>query len=161
MQGLKWTFRSPPFFSKTWSHILHTVGKTAWGKEEKEGKSLNWMFSFWAFRGKRVCADGDVILEMRFQCRVPTGRRSSACLPTARGRARRCSRCDGRAHSPQHPGPGTPVENHPEHQMAHQRGESNFSHGIASGSSIHCQFKVVSLPNWLLFSARVVVVFFP
>lgn len=76
------------------------------------------------------------------------------------GRARRCSHCDGRAHSPQHPGPGTQVESHPEHQMAHQRAQSNFSHGIASGSSTHCQFKVVSLPNWLLFSARVVVSFF-
>lgn len=53
-----------------------------------------------------------------------------------------------------------PLERHPEHQMAHQRAESNFSHRIASGSSTHCQFKVVSLPNWLLFSARAVVVFF-
>lgn len=159
MQGLRWTFHSPPFFSKTWSHILHTVGKIAWGRKEKEGKSLNWMFTFWAFRGKRVGTDGDVILKMRCQCRVPWGRRSAACFPAAPGRGpqvlsllvlltHRSILALG------------PLERHPEHQMAHQRAESNFSHRIASGSSTHCQFKVVSLPNWLLFSARAVVVFF-
>lgn len=68
------------------------------------------------------------------------------------GRTHRCSHCNSHSFLPWQPACGTLVESHPEHQMAHQRAESNFSHRIASASSAHYQFKAVSLPNWLLLS---------
>lgn len=158
MQGLKQTCHPPPFFSKTRSRVLRSGGRVGWGVEA-EGKSLNWSshqrLSSWDFRGKKARTDRDAIPKMRFRCRVHGwGGKARPASPLPSGRTHGCSHCNGCSRSLRQPGPGTLVESHPEHQMAHQRAESNFSHGIASGSSACCQFKVVSLPNWLLLSPR-------
>lgn len=157
-QDLKWTFHPPPFCSKTQSHVFHAGGRVGW-ELEREGKPLNWSKSPKALIVKlqrkessywRGC-DPQYEVSLQGGC---WGGRAQPASPLPQGRTRGCSRHDGCAHSPQQTGLGTLVESHPEHQMAHQRAESNFSHGIASGSSAHCQFKVVSLPNWLLLSPR-------
>lgn len=86
--------------------------------------------------------------EVSLQC-AHRGGRAQPDSPLPRRRTRGRSQPDGRARSPRQPGLGTLVESRPEHQRAHQRAESSFSHGIASGSGTRCQF-----PNWLLLSPR-------